>query len=450
MNKIIVPAITFVVGLLIGALVFVESPRPRNGFAQQNPKAEKTSEKAGKKGMKVSLIKDKPLTHVSRQNAVKTIEGRHFTLITGRVVRNGEAYPNCQLYLADMNPVPYGMNKKHTATIFDKTDSRGRFLFSISNGGRYLLGAVKREGASPFTFKLALEFKNKENSVRDLGDVDVTLGKSIYGQVADSTGKGLPSISVIARIDKKIVLRTLTGPDGTYRLGFIDRKEDVEVLFVPRPPFKKHLKAARVFVKPHDSPVVDQVLEVNEPKSFSRYVFVYTKLNRPKDPEFGHGPSIELFQDGKHLSTRTMGHKEGFYNATFELELGEYLMCIKQGNSLRIGKYVKVNGDEFISFELTEYDVIPTRKITVELNLVEKRPIPAEENYLKVGFPRPKSPGVNNPTPRYLMSLAGGYNEIEVPMNMPLVLKHNRIDVDLESNVIGPNQRGLMVVNAQQ
>lgn len=446
MRKIALPLATCFVGIFFGILIAQRT----DVNTLEIKKRPVTSTKNGKQNKRETL-KDNLQVHnkevlFARQNTVKTIKGRHFTLITGRVVRNGVAYPNCQLFLSDMNPVPYGLNKKHTATIFDKSDRQGRFLFAVSNGGRYLLGVTKHLGPSPFKFKLALNVKNTKNSVRDLGDLDVTLGGSIYGQVTDSNGQGLPSITVIARIDKKTVLRTLTGSDGTYRLGFIERKKDIEVLFVPRPPFKKHFKPASVLVKTYDSPVIDQVLEVKEPKSFGQYVFVYSKIDRPEDPEFGHGPSIEVFRDGKHLFTQELGDQEGLYYTYSELELGRYLICIKQGNSLRIGKYIEITGDEFTSFELTEYDVIPTRKLVIELDLVQKKAIPERENYLKVGFPRPRRPGVNNPYPRFLMSLAGGYNEIEVPMNMPLILKHNSISVDLENSAIGPNQSGLLIV----
>lgn len=386
----------------------------------------------------------------AQQNAVRSTSGRHFTLITGRVVKDGQAYPNCQMFLEDIeNPVPLGFSVKKSASVFDRTDEEGRFLFAVTHGGRYLLGAVKNEGSSPFKFKQILAIKNVENSVKELGDIDVTQAQPIYGQVTDSSGHGLPSVSVIARIDKKVVLRTLTGCDGSYRLGFIERKKDVELLFIPRPPFKGYLHSARIFVKRHES-IVDRVLEEKENKSFSQYVFVYTRLNRPKDPEFDRGPAVHLFQAGQYLTTITMGLKEGLYNAIFELDPGEYLFCIQQGNTLRIGKTVRVTGEEFQSFELTEYDVIPTRKLALEFNLVEKRPIDKGDNYLRVGFFCKKSSPLDNPSPKFLMNLFGTYNEIEIPMNMALKLKHRSIDVNLKESKIKANQEGLIKVEGYQ
>lgn len=398
---------------------------------------------------------DSAIQGVPNQRSISPPQGRHYTLITGRLINNGQPYQDCKMYLMALSETaPLGFQRRENPTFFDRTNDRGRFLFAITNPGRYEIGIAMRVAGDPFRFSQTISITNEQNSVRDIGNLDITQKESIYGQVTDPRGVPLPHVSVIARINETVVMRTLTGADGRYRLGFQKRNETVELLFLPRPPFKGHLESARVLVKQNGREVLlDRVLDEVSPGDYSNRVFLYTKLFEPKDKSFQTGPNVYVFQDGQFIFEREIIYKEGVGSAILHLKPGRYYVCLKYGSNLAIGRHIDLEQGSFKAFELTEYDVVPYRKITLELEMTNDcREHPKDRNLFKVAFleqtkESEKRQGV---FPRFPIQSREYRLTLKVPEGIALLLEDDlTININKEDRFLSGKVEGLVRIRAK-
>ena len=387
----------------------------------------------------------------SRQNKVKLVPGRHFTLITGRLVDEGEFVRKARVLLRPRFPERLKDTKdSYSPAVFDWTDDSGRFLFSVCRGGDYILSIAKVRSPEPYQFIKHLSIANKKNEVRDLGDFDVSHKDFLSGKVISQTGKPLPLISVIAKVDGEVVLRTLTDARGDYRLGFSKRNKAVRLIFYPQRPFLGQYSVAERIVKPKDSGFVNQTLEEKDPKATGSYVFIYTELGAPKVGLRSGRPRVYAFQEGKLVQSRELVDREGRQVTCLTLKPGRYTACLKLGQSLRIGKTFEVTGEEFKAFQLTEHDLLESRRLTIELDFGRKPKLTEREDTFSVGVLRPPENGLKR-SPDFLFDSDPGIDrlEIEVPYGLPLIVKHKSGAVWIPQGSIGPRAQGRLFIKAE-
>lgn len=387
----------------------------------------------------------------SRQNKVKLVPGRHFTLITGRLMNEGEFVRKARVLLRPRFPERLKDRKdSYSPAVFDWTDDSGRFLFSVCRGGDYILSLAKVRSPEPYQFFKHLSIANKKNEVLDLGDFDVSHKDFLSGKVFSQTGKPLPLISVIAKVDGEVVLRTLTDARGDYRLGFSKRNKAVRLIFYPQRPFLGQYSVAERLVKPKDSGFVNQTLEEKDPKATGSYVFIYTELGVPKAGLRSGRPRVYAFQEGKLVQSRELVDREGRQVTCLTLKPGRYTASLKLGQSLRIGKTFEVTGEEFKAFQLTEHDLLDSRRLIVELDFGRKPKLTEREDTFSVGVLRPPENGLKR-SPDFLFDSDPGIDriEIEVPYGLPLIVKHKSGAVWIPQGSIGARAQGRLVIKAE-
>lgn len=373
---------------------------------------------------------------------IPSVAGRSLTLIKGKIVKSESAFANKWIHLTTDTGFPYRVfPPKHEPIVFDKTNAEGQFLFAVTRPGQYTLHIHSR-GATPFWYKESIVIENKRNSVRDLGSIDVSLKDSIYGQVTDRSGRALPFVTVTAKRGQKVLRRTLTNSNGEYRLGFVERSAALELSFQAQGPFSKRFQSA-VSAVPADTKLVDKVLDDHQDSPIWGYLFVYTEINKPRDLSYGN-PVVYIFKKGKLLFERELTLREGHYCDYVALKPGKHILCMKQGNSLRLGKEITITKTDFVSTSLTEYDQLPTKHLEIELDFNKVKPIKARLDKIQVGLVR------GSKTPKYIFSAPGHRIDLEVPRDIYLSVKHKSTTVVIENSLIEPEQEGVIKVKAKQ
>lgn len=459
MKKYIVPLVSFFVGVTLCFLLLTSGERKGPLESDSANRSMKSEEKAKKQERRsINLKERKEVAEeflVPEHSHVVPPRGRQFTLITGRLVNESQPYGNCRMFLkANSETAPVGFDKRETPTFFDRTDDDGRFLFAVTNPGRYTIGVAKHIGGRPMRFSQLVFVRNEKNEVKDLGDLVVTQNAAIYGRVTNPEGIPLPYISVIARVGEKVLLRTLTGPDGSYRLGFAKRSEAVEILFLPRSPFKEHFKSSKVTVKKNqDFQLLDQVLEERSRGVYSKRVFLYTKLLEPKDKKLQSGPDVYVFQSGRFLFEGEITYKEGVGSVILHLDPGKYYVCLKIGSNLSIGRHIVLEKEEFQAFELTEYDVVPHRMLNLEFDITNNcQQHSAKESLFKVGFfePKAKTEEWSSIFPRFPISSDKSRLSLKLPVGIPLFINTDlSLSVHKEDRFLGPTEEGSLKIRAK-